>query len=84
MILVRNSIKDIATLIDLSKVTFRRIKLNFVWAMLYNVMGVPVAAGVFYRYGVRLDPMYAGMAMALSSVCVVTSSLMLRLYKPPQ
>jgi Cu+-exporting ATPase len=71
--------------IDLSRTIFRRIRYNFVWAMGYNCLMIPMAAGAFFPLmRVSLPPMYAGMAMAMSSVSVVTSSLLLNLYKPPQ
>ena len=68
-----------------SKVTFRRIRLNYVWAFGYNALMVPVAAGVLYpplRF--QLPPWVAGAAMAFSSVSVVCSSLLLRRYRPPR
>lgn len=62
---------------------FRRVKINFLWALIYNVVGLPVAAGVLYPVvskgqHVRLDPVWASLAMALSSVSVVCSSLLLK------
>ncbi|CAN0264494.1 unnamed protein product, partial [Laminaria digitata] len=69
----------------LSCQVFGRIRLNFVFAMLYNVCGVPVAAGVLYPFlHVRLPPALAGLSMALSSISVVLSSLALRLYRKPE
>jgi len=85
IVLVKNSLLDVITAIDLSKTTFRRIKINFGWAFGYNLMGIPIAAGVFYpliRY--PLPPWGAGLAMAFSSVSVVCSSLFLRLYRKPK
>ncbi|OBA20141.1 heavy metal translocatin [Metschnikowia bicuspidata var. bicuspidata NRRL YB-4993] len=71
------------TLFDLAKVVFRRIKFNFGWSLVYNLVGVPIAVGVIYPYkNLRLSPVWASAAMAASSVSVVTSSLLLRLYKP--
>lgn len=71
------------TLFDLAKVVFRRVKFNFGWSLIYNMIGVPIAAGVIYPYkNLRLSPVWASAAMALSSVSVVTSSLLLRLYRP--
>merc|ERR1712232_345054 len=62
----------------------RRIQLNFLWALGFNCLGIPVAAGAFFPLlRVALPPEVAGLAMALSSVCVVSSSLMLRRYRPP-
>ena len=69
--------------IRISKATFRRIKINFIWAFLYNIILIPIAMGALYPYyGVKLDPMLAGAAMALSSISVVLSSLLLKLYRP--
>ncbi|KAI5958793.1 hypothetical protein KGF57_002227 [Candida theae] len=73
----------LVTLFDLSRVVFRRVKFNFAWSLVYNMIGLPIAAGVIYPYkNSRLDPVWASAAMALSSVSVVLSSLALRLYKP--
>ncbi|KAI5954526.1 hypothetical protein KGF54_002301 [Candida jiufengensis] len=74
---------SLITLIDLSRKVFRRIKFNFGWSLVYNMIGLPIAAGVIYPYkNSRLDPVWASAAMALSSISVVLSSLALRLYKP--
>ncbi|KAI9450526.1 Cu-transporting P-type ATPase [Russula earlei] len=84
-ILVSSDLGGILTLVDLSATVFRRVKLNFLWALVYNVVAVPIAAGVLYPFGhIRLDPVWASLAMALSSISVVCSSLMLKLYKPPK
>lgn len=73
----------LVTLFDLSRVVFRRVKFNFAWSLVYNMIGLPIAAGVIYPYrNSRLDPVWASAAMALSSVSVVLSSLALRFYKP--
>ncbi|KAG7196067.1 uncharacterized protein KQ657_000078 [Scheffersomyces spartinae] len=73
---------SIVTLFDLCQVVFRRVKFNFGWALIYNVIGVPIAAGVIYPFhNSRLDPVWASVAMALSSLSVVTSSLLLKLYR---
>ncbi|KAJ5335835.1 E1-E2 ATPase-domain-containing protein [Penicillium brevicompactum] len=82
-VLVSSGLTSLLTLIDLSRVVFRRIKFNFVWALIYNCVAVPVAAGVFYPIvsngkHVRLDPVWASLAMALSSVSVICSSLLMR------
>ena len=63
--------------------TFQRIKINFLFAFLYNTILIPVAMGLFYPIdGFKLDPMFAATAMALSSISVVTSSLLLKTYNP--
>lgn len=85
IVLVKGHVSDVCTALDLSRVIFRRIRLNFVWALLYNSLGIPVAAGVLYPLvHARLPPTLAALAMALSSISVVLSSLSLRLYKPPK
>lgn len=83
-VLVRSDLEDVVVALDLARKTFRRIQANFGWAMLYNVLMVPIAAGAFYPvFHMQLPPMFAGLAMALSSVSVVASSLMLRWYRRP-
>jgi P-type Cu+ transporter len=82
-VLLKSNLYSLLTLFDISKVVFRRIKFNFMWAVVYNVIGIPIAAGVIYPYrNSRLDPVWASLAMALSSLSVITSSLLLKLYKP--
>lgn len=84
-VLMRNNLEDVITAIDLSRKTFNRIRLNYVFAMAYNVIAIPIAAGVFFpSLGVKLPPWAAGACMALSSVSVVCSSLLLRRYKRPR
>jgi len=84
-ILASSDLDGILTLVDLSATVFRRVKLNFLWALVYNIVAVPIAAGVLYPFGhIRLDPVWASLAMALSSISVISSSLMLKWYKPPQ
>ena len=77
IVLVKNDLRDVDTALALSKKTFGRIKLNLFWAFVYNVLGIPVAAGVFYDLGFILSPEIAGIAMALSSLSVVISSVLL-------
>ncbi|KAF2435828.1 heavy metal translocatin [Tothia fuscella] len=82
-ILIKSDLRSLLTLIDLSRVVFRRVWFNFVWALVYNVIAMPVAAGVFFAIvskgnHVRLDPVWASLAMALSSISVICSSLLLR------
>ena len=83
IVLMKNSLLDVVTAIDLSKAVMRNIKINLFWAFFYNVIGIPVAAGVFYLgLGLKLNPMIGAAAMSLSSVCVVTNALRLRNFKP--
>ncbi|CZT43331.1 related to CCC2-P-type ATPase involved in export of Cu++ from the cytosol into intracellular, secretory compartments [Rhynchosporium secalis] len=82
-VLVSSNLNSLITLLDLSSFVFRRIKFNFGWALIYNLVALPVAAGVFYPIcsggkHIRLDPVWASLAMALSSISVVCSSLLLR------
>ncbi|ESW10834.1 hypothetical protein PHAVU_009G241800 [Phaseolus vulgaris] len=84
-VLMRNNLEDVITAIDLSRKTFSRIRLNYVFAMAYNVVAIPVAAGVFYpSLRIKLPPWVAGACMALSSVSVVCSSLLLKRYRRPR
>ncbi|KAK4235571.1 hypothetical protein C8A03DRAFT_17703 [Achaetomium macrosporum] len=83
-VLVKSDLRAVVDLLDLSRVVLRRIKFNFGWAVVYNCLALPVAAGALYPitddHGnhVRLDPVWASLAMALSSISVVLSSLALR------
>ncbi len=77
IVLVQNDLMGVARALEISKKTFNRIKLNLFWAMIYNTIGIPIAAGLFMAFGVQLSPELAGLAMAFSSVSVVTSSLLL-------
>jgi Cu+-exporting ATPase len=72
----------VAKALQLSKATLTNIKQNLFWAFIYNIIGIPFAAGVFYYFGgPLLNPVLAGTAMALSSVSVVTNALRLRFFK---
>lgn len=83
IVLMKNSLLDVNTAIDLSTAIIRNIKMNLFWAFFYNFLGIPVAAGVFYPlFGWLLSPMIGSAAMSLSSVCVVTNALRLRFFKP--
>lgn len=84
MVLMKSNLWDVITALDLSRSIFNRIRLNYVWALGYNCLLIPLAAGVLYPFGYSIPPMFAGAAMAISSVSVVTSSLLLRYYAPPQ
>ncbi|KAF8631951.1 hypothetical protein AX15_002112 [Amanita polypyramis BW_CC] len=83
-VLISSNLRSLTTLQDLSKAIINRVKFNFVWALMYNIIAVPVAAGALYpvRHA-RLDPVWASLAMALSSSSVVASSLLLKRYKAP-
>ncbi|OPY67773.1 MAG: putative copper-transporting ATPase PacS [Syntrophorhabdaceae bacterium PtaU1.Bin034] len=81
VILVRNDLLDVEGAIRLGRKTLSKIKQNLFWALIYNVIGIPVAAGVLYPFtGRLLPPEWAGLAMAFSSVSVVTNSLLLKTY----
>ena len=82
IVLVKSDIFDVVHALDLSRATFRRIEMNLFFSLGYNALGIPIAAGLLYPFvKVRLPPEVAGLAMALSSVSVVTSSLMLKRFK---
>lgn len=78
MVLVQNDLMGVVRALEISQKTFNRIRLNLFWALIYNVIGIPIAAGVFATIGLTFSPELAGLAMAFSSVSVVTSSLLLR------
>ncbi|WP_407310177.1 heavy metal translocating P-type ATPase [Desulfosporosinus sp. SB140] len=81
VVLVRNDLLDVERAIRLGRKTLGKIKQNLFWALIYNTIGIPIAAGILYPLtGQLLPPEWAGLAMAFSSVSVVTSSLMLRRY----
>lgn len=85
IVLMKSNLEDVITAIDLSRKTFSRIRLNYIWALGYNVLGIPIAAGaLFPSTGFRLPPWIAGAAMAASSVSVVCCSLLLKYYKRPK
>jgi len=81
IILVKNDLADVIKAIKLSKTTYRKIKQNIFFALIYNVIAIPIAAGIFTKYGFTLRPEFAGLAMAMSSVSVVTNSLLLKNFK---
>lgn len=78
VVLMRNDLRDVAKSIKLSRITLAKIRQNMFWALFYNALGIPIAAGVFYSLGITLSPVIAGGAMAFSSVSVVTNSLLLK------
>jgi Cu+-exporting ATPase len=82
IVLVKDDLRDVVMAIDLSGYTMRKIKQGLFWAFIYNIIGIPVAAGLLYPFtGFLLNPIIAGTAMAFSSVSVVTNALMMRRYK---
>ena len=82
IVLMRSDLNDVVSALKLSKATLTNIKQNLFWAFIYNIIGIPFAAGVFYYFGgPQLNPVFAGAAMALSSVSVVTNALRLRFFK---
>ncbi|WP_281518421.1 heavy metal translocating P-type ATPase [Thomasclavelia cocleata] len=83
VILMKDDMRDIVSSIELSKKTILNIKENLFWAFIYNIIGIPIAAGVFYNlFGLRLDAMIGSLCMSLSSVCVVSNALRLKRFKP--
>ena len=82
-IIMKDNLLDVVTAIQLSKSVIRNIKMNLFWAFFYNIIGIPIAAGVLYpAFGITLNPMIGAACMSLSSVCVVTNALRLRGFKP--
>ncbi len=83
IVLMKSELSDAVTAVELSKKVIRNIKENLFWAFFYNVIGIPIAAGVFFPvFGLKMSPMFGAAAMSLSSVCVVSNALRLKLFKP--
>ena len=82
IVLMHSDLSDVPAAISLSRATLRNIKQNLFWALIYNVICIPVAAGVLSGAGITLNPMIAAAAMSASSVCVVSNALRLRRWKP--
>jgi len=84
IVLVRSDPRDAAIVLDLSRYAMKKIRQNLFWAFFYNIIGIPVAAGLLYPFtGFLLNPMIAAAAMAFSSVSVVSNALLMVRYKPP-
>ena len=82
IIIMKNDLNDVMNAIMLSKETVGKIRQNLFFSLFYNILGIPIAAGALISFGIILKPEFAGLAMALSSVSVVTNSLLLKLYRP--
>ncbi len=82
IILMKNDLNDVVTALELSKETMGKIRQNMFFALFYNVIGIPIAARVFFMVGLVLRPELAGLAMAMSSISVVSNSLLLRFFRP--
>ena len=83
IVLIKDDLRDVVASIQLSGKTLSKIKQNLFWAFIYNILGIPLAAGIlFLPFGILLVPEIAAAAMAFSSVSVVTNSLLLRYYSP--
>jgi Cu+-exporting ATPase len=78
MVLMRDDLLDVVRAIQIGRATLAKVRQNLFWALFYNILGIPVAAGLLSRYGITLKPEYAGLAMALSSVSVVLNSILLK------
>ena len=82
IVLINNKITDVVSAIKLSKKVISNIKMNLFWALFYNVIGIPIAAGALYNaFGLLLNPMIGAAAMSLSSIFVVTNALRLKRFK---
>ena len=83
IVLMKSDLLDVVTALQLSKATIRNIKQNLFWAFIYNIIGIPIAAGLFFLpFALKLNPMIGAFAMSFSSVFVVTNALRLRWFKP--
>lgn len=83
IVLMKNDLQDVASAVQLSKAVMKNIKENLFWAFFYNSIGIPLAAGVFFSIlNWKLNPMFGSVAMSLSSFCVVTNALRLKMFKP--
>ena len=81
---MKNNLRDVPNMLWLCNAALTRIKMNFLWAFIYNVTLIPIAAGIFYpNFAVSLSPILASIAMSLSSISVILSSIMLRCKRAP-
>jgi Cu+-exporting ATPase len=78
IVLIRDDLMDVVRAIRIGRITLTKIRQNLFWAMIYNILGIPIAAGLLSRYGITLKPELAGLAMAFSSVSVVLNSILIR------
>jgi Cu+-exporting ATPase len=82
IVLIKDDLRDVVMALDLSRYVMKKIRQNLFWAFFYNLIGIPVAAGILYPFtGFLLSPMIAGAAMAFSSVSVVSNSLSMKRYR---
>jgi len=82
IILIKSDLNDVVTAIDLSRHAVNKIKQNLFWAFFYNILGIPIAAGLLSSFGILLTPAFAGAAMSFSSFFVVMNSVLMKGYKP--
>jgi Cu+-exporting ATPase len=82
IVIMKSDLNDVITALELSKETMGKIRQNMFFALFYNIIGIPIAARVFFAFGLVLKPELAGLAMALSSISVVSNSLLLRYFRP--
>lgn len=83
IVLMKSDLLDVSTAIKLSKAVIKNIKQNLFWAFIYNIIGIPIAMGLFYTtFGLKLNPMIGALAMSFSSVFVVSNALRLRFFQP--
>jgi Cu+-exporting ATPase len=78
IVLMRSDVLDVVRAMRIGRATLAKVRQNLFWALFYNILGIPIAAGLFSKYGLTLKPEYAGLAMAFSSVSVVLNSIMLK------
>ncbi|HOW42058.1 MAG TPA: heavy metal translocating P-type ATPase [Candidatus Omnitrophota bacterium] len=83
IVLVKDDLRDVVMALDLSRYTMKKIRQNLFWALIYNLIGIPIAAGVLSAYNLHINPVVAAIAMAFSSVSVVGNALLMRRYRRP-